>query len=129
MTPEPAPKPVRKITPLWKRLPLIALGFLGIWLWQGGGGLVSTEHTLVWKIPGAYGSVRKVEVQLWEADALLTRFELETPDGLTLDPERALTLRRGHYRSELFVWREGSTTPETKRVDVEVGSEPAIVIR
>ena len=122
-------KPVRKITPLWKRLPLILLGLLGIWMWQGGGGLVSTEHTLVWKIPGAYASVRKVEAQLWDADELLLRFELETPTGLNLDPERKVVLKRGRYRSELLVWREGSREPQTRRTQVEVGAEPTIVIR
>ena len=123
------PKPLRKITPLWKRLPLIVLGLFGIWLWQGGGGLVSTEHTLVWKVPGAYASVRKVEVQLWDGDELLTRLELDTPNGLTMDPERRLTLRRGRYRSELLVWREGVPAPQATRVEVEVGPESTVVIR
>ncbi len=117
------------MTPLWKRFPLIVLGVFGIWLWQGGAGVVSTEHTLVWKIPGAYGSVRRVEVQLWEGDELLTRFELQTPQGLSLDPQRQLTLKRGPYRSELLVWREGSPSPEVKRATVEVGSDPTVVIR
>lgn len=124
-----APKPARKITPLWKRLPLILIGVLGIWLWQGGGGLVSVERTLVWKIPGAYASVRKVEAQLWQGDELLTRFELETPAGLTLDPERKLTLKRGRYRSELLVWREGETAPEIRRVEIEIDEAPTILIR
>ena len=132
MTAEPAPpplKPARKITPLWKRLPLIGVGVLGIWLWRGGGGVVSTERTLVWKVPGAYATVRRLEVQLWSADELLTRFELQTPTGLTLDLERQFTLKRGSYRSELLVWREGAAAPEIRRVQVEVGSEPTIIIR
>ncbi len=128
MTQEP-PKPPRRITPLWKRLPLIALGLFGIWMWQGGGGLVSTERTLVWKVPGAYATVRKVEVQLWNESDLLTRFELDTPSGLSLDPERRFTLKRGRYRSELLVWRDGSSSPQIKRAEVEVGSESTIVIR
>ena len=129
MTPEVPQKPVRKIAPLWKRLPLIVLGLFGIWLWQGGAGVVSTEHTLVWKIPGAYASVRRVEVQLWDGEELLTRFELQTPTGLNADPERRLTLKRGRYRSELLVWREGASVPETARVDVEIDAEPTVVIR
>lgn len=133
MTQQPPPpaggKPARKITPLWKRLPLIVLGLFGFWLWQGGGGIVSTEHTLVWKVAGAYASVRKVEAQLWDGEELLTRLELETPNGLNLDPERRLTLKRGSYRSELLVWREGSANPEIRRVEVSVGSEPTVVIR
>jgi hypothetical protein len=131
VTPQPpeAPKPARKITPLWKRLPLIVIGLFGIWLWQGGAGIVSVEHTVVWKVPGAYASVRKVEAQLWQGEDLLTRVELETPAGLTADPERRLTLKNGRYRSELLVWREGAAAVEVKRTDVEVGSEPVIVIR
>lgn len=119
----------RKVTPLWKRLPLIALGLVGIWFWQGGGGVVSTEHTIVWKVPGAYATVKKVEAQLWEGDELVTRFELETPAGLSMDPERALTLKRGKYRSELLVWRDGSNGPEIRRTWVEVGGEKVVVVR
>ena len=130
MTPEPEPpKPRRKLTPLWKRLPLILLGLAGIWLWQGGGGLVSTEHHVVWKVPGAYASVRRVEAELWEKEELLARIEIDAPAGLTLDPEKTLTLRRGMYRSELRVWRQGASQPEVRKVDFEVGPEPAVVIR
>lgn len=122
-------KPARKPTPLWKRLPLLLLGLFGIWLWQGGAGIVPTERTLVWKVPGAYATVRKVEAQLWQGDELLTRFELETPTGLMLDPDRRLPLRPGHYRSELLVWREGAAGPEIIRLEVDVGREPTVVIR
>jgi hypothetical protein len=127
VTPEPKPPP--KSTPLWKRLPLVILGLFGIWLWQGGAGIVATERTLVWKVPGRYADVRKVEAQLWQGDELLTRFELDTPRGLTLDPDRRLPLKPGHYRSELLVWREGASAPEIIRLEVDVGKEPTVVIR
>ncbi len=123
------PAPPRKITPLWKRLPFVVVGVVGLWFWQGGGGVVSTEHTIVWKVPGAYATVKKVEAQLWEGDELLTRFELETPAGLSMDPERALTLKRGKYRSELLVWRDVAAAPEIRRTSVEVAGEKVVVVR
>lgn len=112
-----------------RRLPLILVGVLGIWLWQGGGGLVSVEHTLVWKVPAPSATVRKVEAQLWEGEALVVRFEVMTPTGALLDPERRLTLARGTYRSALLVWREGVEAPQVHRSAVEVGAEPVVVIR
>jgi hypothetical protein len=117
------------LTALWKRLPFIVVGVLGIWLWQGGGGFVAVEHSLVWKVPGAYGSVRRVEFQLWDGEQLLIRGEQETPRGLNLDPERKLSIKRGSYRSELLVWREGRSDPEVQRSTVQVGSETVTVIR
>lgn len=121
--------PPRQLTPLWKRLPLIAVGVLGIFLWQGTGGLVATEHHVVWKVPGAYATVRKVELELWDADELLTRIELEAPSGLTADPEKTLTLKRGKYRSRMKVWRAGAAEPELIARDVEVDAEPTVVVR
>lgn len=112
-----------------KRWPLILIGVVGIFLWQGTGGLVAVEHTIVWKVPSPSATVRKVEAQLWQGDDLLTRFEIETPNGVTLDPERKLTLPRGAYRSELLVWREGATEPEVKRSAVDVGADAVIVVR
>ena len=126
----PPPAPPRPNRPLLlRRLPLIAVVVGGLWLWQGGGGFVAVPHTLVWKVPGSYGSIRKVDLQLWDGERLLLRSELETPKGLSLDPERTLTLKRGRYRSELVVWREGSEPPEVSRVMIEVDSETTIVVR
>jgi hypothetical protein len=113
----------------WKRLPLFAVALLGLWLWQGGGGLVPVERTLIWKLPGAYATVRRLELQLWDAERLLMRIEQETPRGLGLDPERKLVLERGSYRSEAVIWREGAVGPEVQRVRVEVGTEPVVVIQ
>ncbi len=121
--------PPRPRTPLWRRLPLLAVVALGLWLWQGGAGVVPVQHTLIWKVPGSYASIRKVETQLWDGDHLLVRAELQTPKGLTLDPERTLTIARGRYRSELLVWREGSNQPEVSRVPVEIDSDVTVTIR
>lgn len=127
-----APPPAAAAPPksgLWRRLPLLLVVGLGLWLWQGGAGVVAVPHTLIWKVPGSYGSIRKVDLQLWDGAHLLVRAELLTPNGLTLDPERTLTLPRGRYRSELLVWREGVDQPEVSRVPVEIDSELTTVIR
>ena len=117
----------RKLTPFWKRLPFLVVGLLGVWLWQGGGNLVSVERQVVWKVPGSYSSVRRVQAELWSQGELLTRIEIEAPEGLGLDPEKALPLRRGRYQSRLRVWRAGAE-PELASRDVEVGEASAVVI-
>lgn len=126
MTEEKNPK--RQPTPLWKRLPFIVVGVLGIWLWQGGGDLVPVERQVVWKVPGAYASVRRVQAELWRGEELLTRIEIEAPQGLTLDPQKALPLKQGRYRSQLRVWRQGAPEPELESRNVEVGEAATVVI-
>jgi hypothetical protein len=114
---------------LLRRLPILGVVAVGLWLWQGGAGFVAVPHDLIWKIPGSYGSIRRLEVQLWDGERLLTRTELQTPQGLTMDPQKTLTLPRGTYRSEVLIWREGAQQPEVSRFNVEVGSETTVLIR
>ena len=40
-----------------RRLPFLIVGLIGIWLWQGGLGLVPLEHTFVWKVPAPSATV------------------------------------------------------------------------
>ena len=87
------------------------------------------EHTVVWKVPGPSATVRRVEAQLWDGDALVAKIELMTPTGALLDPERKLTLANGTYRSELLVWREGAPEPEVRKAQVPIDAEAVVVIR
>ena len=62
-----------KKSPLWTRLPFLLVAAVGIFFWQGGLGLFPAERELIWRVPGPYSTVRKVEVQVYDGDELLKR--------------------------------------------------------
>ncbi|MFZ5440870.1 MAG: hypothetical protein ACOZQL_12745 [Myxococcota bacterium] len=83
-----------------KRLPLlIALG-VGAVLWKTGGfGFFPTERTLVWRFPGSYGEVRRVELQVWEGETLIKRSESTWAAGLVGEPTLSVPLTKGPHRA------------------------------
>ncbi len=117
---------MRKV--LSRLIPLALIGG-GILIWQGGGGLLTVERELIWRVPGAYSTVRKVEVQIYQGDELLKREEWNLPNGLTLDPTDKVRLKDGTYQTNLLVWREGGGEPEAYRVPLTIEGKGPFVLR
>ncbi len=113
---------------LLTRLPIIAVVILGWWFWQGGGGFLPKEREFVWRLPGEYGSIRKVELQVWDGDTLLKREELQTPKGLMTDPTQKLAVGGGMIKAEALVWREGKEQPEVFKMQRRLSDESLVVI-
>jgi hypothetical protein len=120
------------VKPEWARrlgpLVLVGLVALGAFFWRGGLGLLPVERTLVWKVRGEFGSIRRVELQLYDGEKLLKREELQTPSGLTLEPTQKLLLGRGTYTARVLVWREKAAEPEASAVELEVGDAEVVTI-
>jgi hypothetical protein len=108
---------------------LVTFAALGAFLWKGGLGLLPTERTLVWKIPGEFASIRRVELQLYRGEVLLQREDLKTPHGLGEEPTQKVLLRAGKYRARWLMWREGSPEPVVRAAEVEVGDAEALVVQ
>ena len=108
---------------------LLVLVGLGAFLWKGGLGLLPVERTLVWKVPGEFASVRRLEMRLYEGSTLLKADELFTPQGLNVEPTQKLVLERGQYQAELSVWREGAAEPKRERVAVVVDDAEVLVVQ
>jgi hypothetical protein len=120
------------VKPEWARrlgpLVLVGLVALGAFFWRGGLGLLPVERTLVWKVRGDFGSIRRVELQLYDGEKLLKREDLKTPSGLTLEPTQKLMLGRGKYNARLLVWREKAAEPEASAVELEVGDADVVTV-
>jgi hypothetical protein len=116
---------VRKV--LTRLLPLAVVG-VGLFFWRGGGGVFAADRELIWRVPGPYSTVRKVEVQVYDGDELLKREEWNLPNGLTLDPTDKVPLREGSYQTNLLVWRDTGAQSEAYKIPLEIeGNGPFVL--
>ncbi|MBK7858896.1 MAG: hypothetical protein IPJ65_09815 [Archangiaceae bacterium] len=111
-----------KKSPLWRLLLVLAAG-VGIFFWRGGLGLLPVERSLTWKLPGAFGDIRRVDVQLYDGDSLLERTVLETPNGATFEPVTKVMLRGGEYRGLLMIWRADAGVAEVREQKIVVDAD------
>lgn len=130
--PAPAPEPERRswrTHPLAKRLPVLLLLALGVWLWRVTG---TPTRELVWQLDG-YGweDVRAIDFQVMNPEGQLVERE-ERMFGAAGPPVEITTkweLPEGTYQTRLFVKLQGRET-RTQLVDtLTVGDEEYIVRR
>jgi hypothetical protein len=90
---------------LRKRLPILVVVALGLWLWRSS--LFPQPRTFIWDRPLGL-PVASAEVQLWRDDHLLAR--AEWPDATRGTLSQELTLRPGPLRVLTFArLADGST--------------------
>jgi len=113
---------------LLRRVPVLLVAAVGIWLWRGGGGWVPTERTVSFRFgPGAPPA--RVDVQLYDAEGhLLAQQERAVRPG---EPLAELSLkvqaRPGTLQARIFRWRAPGSAPEPVRLDVPVpGTDEAV---
>jgi hypothetical protein len=109
--------------PLLRRLPLLIVAVIGIWLWQTS---VGSERQLIWQIPASIGAVEQVEIQLRDEGGELVKreawfFESRRPGELTQE----VKLRSGQYLAQIFLTREGKT--RTVQVPVNIDGDIVVV--
>ena len=97
---------------LLKRLPLIVAALGALFLWQGGFGLWPVERTITFKLWGDMGSVREIDVQLYDVEELLEREVLSLPSGAMTEPSTKLSLKAGTYSARVMVTRADGGAPE-----------------
>ena len=116
---------------LLRRFPVLVVAALGLWLWQGGGGLVPTGRTVSFRFAPGGAQPLRVEVQLYDASE-----HLLTGQTRTLRPGEALTelslevqSRPGALQARIFRWRTPAGPPEALWLEVPVqGNEAAVVV-
>lgn len=114
--------------PLVKRLPLLVLVALGLWLWQA---FSAPERELVLRLEGpGWQRVRTVEVQvLDEAGALLRReerfFSSAPPGELVLQ----VKLREGTYQVWVFAREPGQGSRPPVRERLQLGADEVRIER
>jgi hypothetical protein len=113
---------------LIKRAPLLLLLLGVLFVWQGGFGLWPVERSITWKLWGDYGSIRRVDIQVYEGDAVLSRAQLEYPNGVMMDPSTKVFLKQGQYAAKVFVWRAGAENPEVRSETVTVDANTGALV-
>lgn len=109
-----------------KRLPLLVLAGVGMWLWQVTGTL---ERELVWRLDGsAWSAVRALDFQVMDADGkLLKREERFFAKGAPPEVTLKASLPEGSYRALIFVTEEGRPPRPPLVEPLTVGPEQYIL--
>lgn len=108
-----------------KRLPVLVLVGLGLWLWQNTGAL---KRELVWRLDGSgWSAVRAMDFQVTGPDGAILkreeyRFSKPPPPEVTLK----LELPEGTYRTLIFVKEEGQPTRPPLVESITLGQEEKI---
>lgn len=114
--------------PLMKRLPLLVLAGLGLWLWQ----VTSTpERQLVWQLDGSgWSAVRSLDIQVQGAGGQIVKreerfFTAAPPSEVTLKVD----LPEGSYQALIFVKEEGRPTRPPLVEPLTIGPEQYVIRR
>ncbi|WP_426752228.1 hypothetical protein [Myxococcus sp. Y35] len=123
--PPPPRRPERK-SALAKRLPLLLLAALGLYLWQVTG---TPERDIAFQLAGpGWASVRAVDLQISDNEGqLLKREERFFPSGPPSELTYQVDLPEGTWDATLFVKREGSDARVRLRTPLVVGEDRYIV--
>ena len=119
---EQAAQPGWRSHPLMKRLPLLVLAALGVWLWQSTS---TPERELVWQLDGSgWSAVRGLDFQVTGLDGKIIKreerfFSTAPPPEVTLKVE----LPEGSYRALIFVKEEGKPTRPPLVEPLTIGPE------
>jgi hypothetical protein len=113
--------------PLLRRLPLLLVVGLGLWLWQSTD---VPERELVWRLEGpGWSEVRGVELQVKDAEGeLLKREEHFFQGAPPASVSMKLELPAGTYQVWVFERREGGA-PRPRMESVTLGAEDTRVER
>lgn len=124
---EPEARPSWRKHPLMKRLPLLVMAALGVWLWQTTG---TPERELVWQLDGSgWAAVRALDFQVTAEDGkILKREERFFTGAPPYEVSLKVALPEGTYRTLIFVKEENRPTRPPLVESLTIGSE-AYVLR
>ncbi|MCP3142267.1 hypothetical protein [Pyxidicoccus xibeiensis] len=127
--PSPPPAPARRSWrshPMAKRLPLLLLVLLGLWLWQSSG---TPERELTFQLTGAgWSTTQALDLQVLAEDGnVLKREERFFASGPPPEVTFKVDLPEGTWRARLFVKQEGRDNRLRLDESLVVGEERYIV--
>jgi hypothetical protein len=98
---EPGAKPSWRDRPLMKRLPLLVLAGLGLWLWQV---TAPPERELVWRLEGGgWNSVRSLDIQVMNSEGQLLKRQERYFSERESEVKVKVDLPEGTYRVLFFI--------------------------
>lgn len=111
---------------MMKRLPLLVMAGLGVWLWQVTG---TPERELVWRLDGSsWAAVRSMDFQVTAADGtILKREERFFASGAPPEVTLKVELPEGSYRVLIFVKEEGRPTRPPLVEPLTIGEEKYVL--
>jgi hypothetical protein len=125
---ESGAQPSWRNRPLMKRLPLLVLAGLGVWLWQ----VTNTpQRELVWQLEGAgWSTVRGLDFQVTGPEGQILKreerfFTAAPPAEVTLK----MDLPQGSYRALIFVKEPGRPTRPPLVESLTIGEEQYVLRR
>ncbi len=112
--------------PLMKRLPLLVMAGLGVWLWQVTG---TPERELVWRLDGSdWARVRAMDFQVTASDGtILKREERFFANGAPPEVTLKVELPEGSYRALIFVKEEDRPTRPPFVEPLTIGEEKYVL--
>jgi hypothetical protein len=112
-----------------KRLPLLVLAGLGLWLWQATG---TPERELVWQLEGSgWSAVRGLDFQVTGPEGQILKREERffAEEGPPAEVTLKVELPEGSYRALIFV-REPGRPPRPPLVEpLTIGQEQYVLRR
>ncbi|MDY7231100.1 hypothetical protein [Hyalangium rubrum] len=125
---EPEARPSWRNHPMMKRLPLLVLAGLGLWLWQV---TRTPERELVWQLDGSgWGAVRSLDFQVTAEDGRIVkreeRFFSEAPPA---EVKVKVDLPEGTYRALIFVKEPGRPTRPPLVESFALGEDQYVIRR
>jgi hypothetical protein len=124
---DPGARPAPARHPLMRRLPLLALVGVGLWLWRA---TEPPEHELVWRLDGAgWSAVRGLDFQLTGPDGrILKREEHFFPAAPPPEVKVKVDLPEGTYRALIFVKEAPGQPARPPLVEgLTIGEQPYIL--
>jgi len=112
--------------PLVKRLPLLVMAALGVWLWQTTG---TPERELVWQLDGSsWSAVRALDFQVVDPEGkILKREERFFPSGAPPEVTLKVKLPEGSYRTLIFVKEQGRPSRPPLVEPLTIGAEKYVL--
>ncbi|AFE05690.1 hypothetical protein COCOR_04184 [Corallococcus coralloides DSM 2259] len=125
--PEQPPRRTWRTHPLPKRLALIAIVALGLWLWKVTD---VPERQLIYRLEGDdWGDVRAMDLQVLDSEEhIVKREERFFADGPPMEVTFKVDLPEGTFRTLLFLQVEGREKRDVVRGRLMVGEAQAIVV-
>lgn len=106
--------------PMLRRLPLLLIAVIGVWLWQQG----PSDRQIIWRLPFDRVNVEELEIQLRDEEGdLIERIIRYAPVPGEITQE--VSVGPGTYQGQLFIKRRGKPT-ELLTVPVQVEGDVAM---
>jgi hypothetical protein len=114
---------------LLRRLPILLVAAVGVWMWKGGGGYFPSPREILWELGPNRAGIREVEIQLAdEKGALVKRDQFFFHEAPPAEVAEKVRLSEGSYPARVFIKREPDRPEEQFSRTVIVGESETVVV-